>query len=64
MSRFRDFLSDTLLVAGLILFIVATVQPFLTSQDLVGTDSFGMPLILPFSRACFFSFKADYYEGR
>jgi hypothetical protein len=42
--------------------MVSPVQPFLTSQDLVGNDSFGMPFILPFSRA-FFSFKADYNTG-
>lgn len=58
----RDFLADTLLVVGLGLFLLSTIQPFLVLTDVTPPDPYdGFLRVISFRDAGFFSFKADYF---
>jgi hypothetical protein len=59
MGRFRDFLSDTLLVLGVATVLLSIFQPFLILGDVKWAGLGGMVM---FHQADFFTFKVTYFS--
>jgi hypothetical protein len=60
MGRFRDFLSDTLLVLGVATVLLSIVQPFLIFSDVTPPGPYNEERVVLFLQADFFTFKVTY----